>query len=465
MNIFHYISRTRISLLVVSHPLTSFTVGIVGIILTLVFGYFSLQMRDLNVSELKIGYAPYQMNDIYNLEDENLKLLKGANKYLRERGSEFRLYPYITNGTYTSVLNDLEKKDIHIAFLSQGIYALLKNKKICGHENGLKCNCPNANKFRLIGFKKHGSKAVYKSGILYNSKLNLGSAKETDIISTIKKQQTTILLNKDEYSTSSHIYPEVYLLRQGINIKCDPCYPDILKHKNISRSDMPHSIKKDSSKIAFISNEDFSRMKKEDKDSLAFFELSDPIPYDAVIVNARWWKSIGVKRRKIIQEALNMPPLGFTSNNCISDTIFYHRYHEFLFSGVIYRKDSIDPIEKKMLHIKDPSSQSTKIDSQCHRKKKYYIQLPDRKFDIYGLYDIDFTDEKDIKNKKDFFNACAYWFVFENPHSEANFSIVKDTICLVNVIRDSKKNRYYIYDDSLKLDRGMHILPYKITAK
>lgn len=452
MNIFNYISRTRISLLVVSHPLTSFTVGIIGIILTLVFGYFSLNTRDLNVSELKVGYAQYQMNDIYNLEDENLKLLKGANKYLREKGSEFRLYPYITNGTYTSVLNDLEKKDIHMAFLSQGIYALLKNNKICGHENGLKCTCPNANKFRLIGFKKHGSKAVYKSGILYNSKLNLGAAKETDIIDTIKKQGITILLNKDEYSTSSHIYPEVYLLKQGINIKCYPCYPDTLKHKNISRSDMPGSIKKDYSKIAFISNEDFSRMKKEDKDSLAFFELSDPIPYDAIIVNARWWKSIGKKRRKIIQEALNMPPLGFTSSNCIADTIFYHEYHQFLFSGVIYRKDSIDPIEKK-------------IAPQCPRIKKYYIQLPDRKFDIHGLYNINFFNKKDIKNKKDSSNACAYRFVFENPHSEAHFSIVKDSICSVNVIRDSKKNIYYVYGDSLKLDVGMHILPCKKITK
>ncbi|NDV58992.1 hypothetical protein [Bacteroides sp. 519] len=401
-------SISRILGLIVKHPHTSFIIGIVSVVLTLVFGHYSLQTRNLNVSELMVGYAPYQVSDKETLEDRNLILLKGANNYLRKQRSAYRLYPSIANGNYVNVLNDLEKKDVHIAFVSQGIYALLKNRKLPDHENALNNHCFNADKFKEIGYKKHGLKEVYKAGILHNDKINLNDSILFDLKSYLnQKGIKTIILNEDSYSTSSSIFPKVFLLERQIN----PENGDFRFLKE-SRKAMIDSVKKNSSTIGFLSNEDFESLK--DKDSLKFIEIPIPVPYDAILVNSKWWTSIGRSNQKIIKEALNEPPLGIVNVKAQESSI--GMYHQYLFSGVIF-EDSI--------------------------KDRALVQLPEDFLDIYELH-----------KQVDSVYICKFGF----DNIDSNLFSFKPPVLIDSTVLKREDNKYYIPKKG-NIKRGMHVLP------
>lgn len=421
MRRFRFLSRKSVIKLVVKHPFSSFILTVIGLFLTLFFGYLSMQARALNVSEIKVGHAPYQMNDRVALEDMNLASLRGVNDHLRRIGSEYRLNPSVVEDRYESVLNRLARKDIHVAFLSQGIYGLLINDKIEGHKHKM------GHKYQTIGFMKRAGRAVYKAGVLYNRKLEEKVGKCTrkdggkmwtsgdELIDSIRcdsLRKYTFLLNQDECSTSSHIFPEVFLLEKGINLKIDPPASLFWKHKNVRRTEMASMVRGDTFCIAFISNEDFERLPDKERKCLNFLELSSPIPYDAIVVNAQWWKGVSRKKRKQIMEALDVSPMGFVPANSLKEREQRREYHGYLFSGVVYG-------------VKE-------------EEMKFYVQLPDREFDIKNLYE--HQDSVDV-----------YAYYFENAPSNAHFTIRKDKLCRVKLEKETGKSSYYLHGDSVLL--------------
>lgn len=355
--------------------------------------------KEIEVKEILVGLAPFHINDIPDLENKHLVLFKNANIFLRERKSEYRLTPYISKRGYEGVLHDLKEGEIKIASISQCLFARLINDKICGYnwKSGSEC-CLNSKKtsgtddFVLIGYKKKGGNRAYKSGFLYH-KQN-GAFLDSCIFDKLERmhysdsifdisllfKDINIILGTEEFSTSSHVLPEVYLLERGINLKLSK------RHEKLSRSAMKDAILKNKNDviIGFVSDEDYDRIDwKSQKDSLCFRPILIPIPYDAIVVNKKWWNRIGEKNQKIIEQAIDVDPMGFIPEHCIDDK--YKTFHEYLLSGIIYKvnKDTgyveFPDIDVNIFKFNFPSSEKDSVVFvkylQKNKNSDYHIEF------------------------------------------------------------------------------------------
>ncbi|MCX6307099.1 MAG: hypothetical protein NT040_19205 [Bacteroidetes bacterium] len=396
--------------------LFSISIGVIGLVLAVITHIMFMSKRDVDVQEIRVGIAPFQITDIADLEDKYLLKLKNSNIFLRDQNSEFRLTPFVPrSGGYEGVIENLKAGNIKIAFVSQALYWMLVYNKLC--------NLDSCRNITHIGYKKEGSYRVYYSGVLYNKKYTSSVKMFLDelVDSTVcksyykDKYRYTFILNDDENSTSTHVFPEVFLLEKGINLRSEN------KHISLSRTDMKWKIIQDTSTISFgfISHEDFERIPREERNSLEYRRINFPIPYDAVLVNSDWWNDINPKKKMLIFQALNTNPLGFDYTNCRKgDSIF----RNFLFSGVIYEKGE---------------------------NNIAYAQIPDKQFDIFGFKKYKDADTIQVK---------LVTYITENLNTRSILSLKQIDIDSGKMIYCNGKYNVFPGKSMTNLFPGIHVL-------
>jgi len=293
-----------------------------------IYFYICPKIPEIYVSEAIVGVAPFHVDDKDGLENKYLELLKPVNKYLRKQNSRHRLAVDIPErGGYAGVLDDLEEGNIEMAFVS-------------AFSDAVKDNVRKRENIQTIGFLRKQNKGVYSYGIIYKEggdfykeKIN---KKDTIGLTKILKnyaENEKILLCNEELSTSTHVLPEIFLLKHDIDVRSK------YKHGNLSRGAIKDFIKKNDY-IAFFSNEDYERIEN-DTNTVKFYKINFPsIPYDAILVNLDWWKKLGKDTTKIMR-ALNNSSTGFEKVDTTNTRREREIFKMYMCSGIIQNDGTV----------------------------------------------------------------------------------------------------------------------------
>ncbi len=354
----------------------SIAVTLLGIVFGLLFMVVQIyeNRRGFRTSEIRIGVAPFYINGPSDIEDEYVVNLLPSNKYLRNNNLPYRFASSNSEDkTYSGVVRGLKDEKIHMAFLSMGLYAAIKHNKI-GDERFNK-------DYELIGFIRKNNSKVYCSGIVCRKdsiadkmirRRLCGNAILKDSISEkihlhVPIQEyfnegkgISLILGDDEYSTSCHLLPENWLLDNGINARNNG-----IKHYSKNRGGMLEAVRENNWLVGFMSDEDFKRNK--DTANYRFYPITEvPIPYDAIIVNRKWWNRRGTQTQKHLLEALEANNrLGLTRLDDNNIEEYVDRFLKYIYGGVIYE------------------------DAECCKNIITAISIPNSAMDIYKFYDCD----------------------------------------------------------------------------
>lgn len=362
--------------------------------LSIVTGFFFMIMqiyenyRGYRTSEILIGVAPFHVDKPTDVIDEYVMNLIPCNNYLRDIRMPYRFTPYLPREmSYAGVIKSLKNEEIKMAFLSMGLYTAVEKNKLGGGDFD--------KDYKLIGFVRKNQLRTYYSGIVCKKDTSCpGSAdsilskyfnvpNKTDSCKFIQEKtcdfhghkkidtgKVCLILVNDEYSTSGHIVPENWLLDKGVNVRGD------VFHHCKNRKEMLELIDKDNQHIGFMSNEDFDRL--EDTSKYNFYPIYDmPIPYDAVLVNRKWWYRKGKKVQKQLLDALDSDRIGLTTlgeDNEMEKRVKY--FQEYIYSGVVFLTQRSDS-------VKNDTIKRNTINGDT------LILFPNQAMDVYDFYSLD----------------------------------------------------------------------------
>ncbi len=273
-------------------------------IISLVVGVLSLLCAALSflgvnavrkAIHVSVGMTPFHVNDRSDLVGRYQSHLRPINYDLNESGilnkRNITLEIALAD-SYEAIIDGLkEDKNIQMAFVSQYLYH--KNMKGKRENDALK----------LIGFKTMDGAHYYKSVVIWNRGRFDAKVDITTIVEKLKSGAGVFYLGPGE-SVSTHIVPELFLAGNGYDAIID--HDDSLKK---SRTDIVKLIENNNKgAIIFgaLSDEDYMRLDPDLRKKIDTLGIDVDIPYDAVLVNRKWWdRELEPRFKKRIMKAMS----------------------------------------------------------------------------------------------------------------------------------------------------------------